>query len=306
MCKFTSLPQFTRLKNLIMKSTNKSLSSKRIFFLVVLSMISFSANSILCRLALSSYLIDPASFTLVRLTSGAITLFALHYLSSKELRSGGSWREAFILFIYVASFSLAYTNISASNGALILFGTVQITMVLSGLLRGERLYWTQWIGFIIALIGLVCLLSPGITAPSLISSLFMIVAGVAWGNYSVFGRGSVNPIQDTAGNFILSIPFAVIFYIFSITNNSQLINLGTIYAFLSGVIASGLGYAMWYAALPHLSTFQSASVQLCVPIITALAGSLFMDEMLSTRLLLTSVMILGGVGMVISKKHISE
>jgi drug/metabolite transporter (DMT)-like permease len=288
-----------------MKATDKSISSKKILILVTLSMISFSANSILCRLALSSYLIDAASFTLVRLVSGAIALIGIHYLYTKQLMLGGSWREALMLFIYVASFSLAYANISASNGALILFGTVQVTMVLHGLLRGERLYWTQWIGFFIALIGLFCLLSPGITAPSLVSSCLMIIAGIAWGHYSLFGRGSVNPIRDTAGNFILSIPFAVMFYVISIKNNIQLINLGTIYAFVSGAITSGVGYAMWYAALPYLSTIQSSSVQLSVPIITAVAGALFMSETLSTRLFLTSIMILGGITMVLTKKSLS-
>ena len=292
-------------KKSIMNSTDKSLSSKKIMIFVILSMVSFSANSILCRLALSSYLIDAASFTLVRLASGAITLFAIHYLYTKQLMLGGSWHEALMLFIYVASFSLAYVNISASNGALILFGSVQITMILHGLLRGERLYWSQWIGFFIALLGLFCLLSPGLTTPSLVSSCLMIIAGIAWGHYSLFGRGSVNPIRDTAGNFILSIPFAIIFYVISIKNNMQLVNLGTMYAFFSGAITSGVGYAMWYAALPYLSTIQSSSVQLSVPIITAVAGAIFMSETLSTRLFLTSIMILGGITMVMTKKSIS-
>lgn len=270
--------------------------------LTAAAMTAFAANSILCRLALSHGSIDPASFTLVRIGAGVATLWLILAIRRKADRIAGTWRGAVTLFAYAAAFSWAYITLSASTGALLLFGAVQATMVATGLVRGETLTTWQWIGFVLALGGLAALLVPGASAPPVVGSLLMLAAGVAWGAYSLLGRGAADPLADTAGNFLRALPMAALaFAVASMIGTHQGPD-GLFYAALSGAIASGLGYTIWYAALPSLSPLQGASVQLSVPVLTALAGTVTLAEGVSVRLALTSVAILGGIALVIASR----
>ena len=270
--------------------------------LTVAAMIAFAANSILCRLALAHSSIDPASFTLIRIGSGVVALWIILGTGRKVRAVGGSWRGAFALFTYAGAFSWAYVTLSASTGALLLFGTVQATMVITGLVRGENLTAPQWLGFVLSLGGLTALLIPGASAPPLAGALLMMTAGVAWGAYSLLGRRSADPLAATAGNFLRAFPLAAVAFALASAAGIHLAPDGVLYAVLSGALASGVGYTIWYAALPSLSPVQGASVQLSVPVITALAGTLTLGEGISVRLALTSMAILGGIGLVIARR----
>lgn len=274
--------------------------SGRAIALTVAAMIAFAANSILCRLALAHSSIDPASFTIVRIGSGVVALWLILAVSRKATSVGGTWRGALALFAYAAAFSFAYVTLSASTGALLLFGAVQATMVMTGLVRGDRLAAPQWLGFVLSLAGLAALLLPGASAPPLTGALLMITAGIAWGAYSLIGRGASDPLVATAGNFLRALPLAAVAFAVAAPMGAHQAPDGVLYAVLSGAIASGVGYTIWYAALPSLSAVQGASVQLSVPVLTALAGTLTLGEGISTRLALTSIAILGGIGLVIA------
>lgn len=278
------------------------LPSPRTVGLTVVAMLAFAANSILCRLALAQGAIDPASFTLVRIVSGVVTLWLIFGLSGRARTVGGSWRAGFALFAYAAAFSFAYITLSAGAGALLLFGAVQATMVATGLVRGERLARLQWLGFIAALAGLAALLAPGVSAPPLVGACLMLAAGVAWGAYSLFGRGAADPLAATGGNFLRALPMAAVLLAAAAFVGLKGDATGIVYAVLSGAVASGLGYSIWYAALPGLSPAQGASVQLSVPVITAIAGTLMIGEAITPRLVLCSVTILGGIALVIGSK----
>lgn len=285
-----------------MSGSASHLPSLRTIALTAVAMLAFAANSILCRLALAHGAIDPASFTLVRIASGVATLWLILALSGRARAVGGSWRAGFALFAYAATFSFAYISLSAGSGALLLFGAVQATMVTTGLVRGERLAGLQWIGFVAALGGLAALLAPGVSAPPIVGACLMLAAGVAWGAYSLFGRGAVDPLAATAGNFMRALPMAA-----ALLAAAALFGLkgevsGFVYAILSGAIASGLGYTIWYAALPGLSPAQGASVQLSVPVITAVAGAFMIGETITLRLALCSLAILGGIALVIGSR----
>ena len=214
----------------------------------------------------------------------------------------GSWRAAFALFVYAAAFSLAYITLSAGAGALLLFGAVQATMVTTGLVRGERLTASQWFGYVVALVGLAALLTPGAAAPPIRGALLMLTAGIAWGAYSLLGRGAVDPLAATAGNFLRALPMAVILLGLAAMFGTKLDQSGLVYAIMSGAVASGLGYTIWYAALPGLSPAQGASVQLSVPVITALIGTITLGEAITVRLTLSSVAILGGIAFVMASR----
>lgn len=271
--------------------------------LTVAAMIAFAANSILCRLALAQGSIDPASFTLIRIGSGVVTLWVILAAGRKLRAVGGTWRGALALFAYAGAFSWAYVTLPASTGALLLFGAVQATMVITGLVRGERLTAPQWLGLVLSLAGLAALLAPGASAPPLVGALLMITAGVAWGIYSLLGRRSADPLVATAGNFLRALPLAAVaFAAAASTAGTHQASEGIVYAVLSGAVASGVGYTIWYAALPSLSPAQGASVQLSVPVITALAATLTLGEGVSVRLALTSMAILGGIGLVIASR----
>ncbi len=272
----------------------------RTIALTAIAMLAFAANSILCRLALARSGIDPASFTLIRIVSGAAMMAAICAVARGRRPSGGSWRAALALFAYAAAFSFAYVSLPAEVGALLLFGAVQATMVITGIVRGEHPTPGQWVGLALALAGLAALVAPGVSAPPLAGAILMLGAGVSWGAYSLMGRRSADPLGATAGNFLRAVPMAVVLALPLIRETPPL--AGLTYAALSGAAASGLGYTIWYAALPGLSAAEGASVQLSVPVITALAGAALLAEPITLRLSLASAAILGGIGLVIASR----
>jgi drug/metabolite transporter (DMT)-like permease len=266
-------------------------------------MIAFAGNSLLCRAALQHTTIDAASFTTIRLISGALMLWLVVLLRRGKYTGGGGWLSAFALFAYAAGFSFAYVSLSAATGALLLFGAVQATMIGYGIWTGERLLKLQIVGLVLALVGLTALLLPGLSAPPLYGSVLMLGAGVAWGIYSLRGKGAGDPTTVTAGNFLRAVPSAAALSIITL-NVSSLDTAGFWYAVSSGALASGIGYAIWYTALPALNATNAASVQLSVPVIAALGGVVILGEPITLRLVLASVAILGGIALVIlEKKH---
>ena len=275
---------------------------------VSLAMLAFTSNSLLCRLALKHTGIDPTSFTLVRLASGALMLLLVVRLKRGVVTpaNSGNWWSAAALFAYAACFSLAYVSMSAATGALLLIGAVQATMIGYGVARGERLSLLQAAGFALALCGLVGLMLPGLTTPSLLGSLSMLCAGVAWGVYSLRGkllqsRSASNPTLVTADNFMRTVPMALGLSLLMVQHLAW-DSAGLTYAVVSGAIASGLGYALWYQALPALKATHAATVQLSVPVIAALGGVLFLGETLTLPMLLASAAILGGIALVILER----
>jgi len=265
--------------------------------LTALAMTAFAGNSLLCRLALQHTAIDPASFTTVRLLSGALVLWAL--VRWRGQRPAGDWWSAGVLFVYAAAFSYAYLSLSAGTGALLLFGAVQATMLGWGLWRGQRLRLGQTAGLVLAMGGLVALLWPGVTAPPAVGALLMLSAGVAWGVYSLRGRGAGDPTAVTAGNFVRAAVLAVPLVLAALPW-AQVDAAGLLWALCSGAVTSGLGYAVWYTALKGLHPTSSASVQLSVPVLTALGGVTFLSEPLTLHLTLCSAAILGGIAWVIA------
>ena len=265
--------------------------------LTAVAMLAFAGNSLLCRLALQHSGIDPASFTTVRLLSGAVVLWAL--VRWQGQRPAGDWGSAAALFVYAAAFSLAYLSLSAGTGALLLFGAVQATMLGWGLWRGQRLGRGQTAGLVLAMGGLVALLMPGVTAPPAVGALLMIAAGVAWGVYSLRGRGAGDPTAVTAGNFVRAAALALALGLAGLPW-ATFDPVGLLWAVCSGAVTSGLGYAVWYTALKGLQPTSSASVQLSVPVLTALGGAVFLSEPVTVRLALCSLAILGGIAWVIA------
>jgi len=270
----------------------------RAALLTMLAMLAFAGNSILCRLALKETSIDPASFTGLRLLSGALALWLIVRLRRPDSAGSGNWISAFALFAYAAAFSVAYVKLTAATGALLLFGAVQISMIGYGISRGERLRLLQWLGLGLATIGLLVLLLPGLSTPPLGAALMMLLSGVAWGVYSVRGRGAGDATRVTAGNFMRALPFAALLVALS-WQSTPLDTLGAVYAMASGALASGAGYALWYAVLPLLATSTAATVQLSVPVITALGGVMLLSERLTFSLTLASITLLCGIAMVI-------
>lgn len=273
----------------------------RIVVLTSLAMVAFAGNSILCRIALEETEIDAGSFTTIRLISGAAALWLI--VQFRGSRSGtGNWASAFALFVYAAGFSFAYTSLTAATGALLLFGAVQATMIGYGVWTGERLRGLQLVGLGLALGGLVGLLLPGLTAPPLIGSLLMLGAGAAWGLYSIRGKGSGDATRVTAGNFARAVPIALISSVL-LHEQFSVDGTGAWYAFLSGALTSGIGYAIWYTALPALRATSAATVQLTVPVIAALGGIVLLGEPLTLRLVLASIAIVGGIAMFLRAKQ---
>lgn len=274
----------------------------RTLMLTVLAMLAFAGNSLLCRAALRDSQIDPTSFTALRLLSGALTLWLLLYLRKGPSAASGNWYGALALFIYAAAFSYAYLHLDAGAGALLLFGSVQLSMITWGLLKGERLHRLQIVGLVLAAGGLLALLLPGTTTPSVSASLLMVLSGIAWGAYSLLGKTTPDPLAATAGNFIRTLPIITVLCLLALSW-LEWDTAGVIYALLSGGLMSGIGYAIWYAALPGLAAIQAASVQLSVPLLTALAGGLLLGETLTGRLLIAGLAILGGLALVLRLKH---
>ena len=273
----------------------------RVVILTFLAMIAFASNSLLCRAALNHTSIDPASFTSIRLASGAVVLWLLVKLRSGVHQGSGNWLSAFALFAYAAGFSYAYISLPAATGALLLFGAVQTTMIGHGLWSGERLRMPQIAGLVLACSGLVGLLLPGLLAPPLVGSILMLGAGVAWGVYSLRGKGVKDPITVTAGNFLRAVAFTAVLSL-SMLNQTSIDGSGLWLAVCSGALASGVGYAIWYTALPALKATTAATVQLSVPVIAALGGVAILDETITLRLALSSVAVLGGIALVILEK----
>lgn len=275
------------------------------YLLTTLAMLAFAANSILCRLALVEYggegSIDAASFTSIRLITGAITLAVILLirtgsLKPQELRP----LPVVMLFTYAICFSFSYIDIAAGTGALILFGSVQLTMILSGLLRGERPSYLAWVGILLAFAGLIYLLLPGVSAPSLANALLMVIAGLAWGIYSLAGKRVSNPLVATSWNFIGTVPLVLISWLI-FHADLHITQKGLILAILSGAIASAMGYVIWYSALTYLTATRAATVQLTVPVIAATGGVLLLSEPVTLRLIIASITVLGGVYLTIRK-----
>lgn len=274
----------------------------RMIILTVITMIAFAGNSLLCRIALKHTGIDAASFTSIRLISGAAMLWLVARLFRATQTGKGNWPSAFALFAYAAGFSFAYISLPAATGALLLFGAVQATMIGYGIWAGERLHGLQLVGLVFALGGLVGLLLPGLTAPPLVGSILMLGAGVAWGIYSLRGKGAGDPTRVTAGNFLRAVPLAAVLSVV-MNEGITLDGAGVWYAVASGALASGIGYAIWYSVLPALKATNAATVQLSVPVIAALGGALFLGEAVTLRLVLASIAILGGIALVILVKR---
>nr|WP_314872777.1 DMT family transporter [uncultured Pseudomonas sp.] len=266
---------------------------------ILLSLLAFAANSVFCRLALRDGAIDATAFTAIRLGSGAVVLAALVYCTRRPCRPAGSWAAGLALFAYAWLFSLAYLQLGAGTGALILFGAVQVSMFGIGLCRGEPLQRKVLLGMLIAFAGLLALLLPGIDAPPLASALVMLGAGVAWGVYSLLGKGSADPLAATAGNFLRSLPLVLVAVVAIALSGASLrwSGAGVLYALGSGVLASGAGYSLWYSVVKHISSQQAATMQLSVPVLAALGGVLLLGEPLTWRLGLSSLVVLGGVAM---------
>lgn len=262
-------------------------------------MVAFAGNSLLCRMALGGGAVDAAGFTAIRFCSGALALLLLAAVSGTLSTSarGGSWPSATVLFVYAFPFAFAYAHLTTGTGALVLFGTTQITMIVAGLRAGERPSRLDWLGLAIALAGLLWLVMPGLsTSPSPAGVALMFVAGIAWGAYSLLGRGSTGPMADVTGTFLRLSPLtlAVMAVVWPSTHVSA---RGAILAALSGVVTTGGGYVIWYYALRHLTAMRASILQLSVPALAALGGVLVLDEPATVRLLTAAALILGGVGL---------
>ena len=293
-----------------MPSSNNlnSVTTFKTVVFTLLALIAFAANSVICRAALKEKLIDPGAFTVIRLVSGAAVLILLVYfrhLKKNTKRSKGSWISAFMLFMYAAAFSFAYVSLDTATGALIIFGTVQITMITYALFKGYKMQGTEWLGMFLAFLGFAYLMLPGAQAPPILGAIIMTVSGIGWGMYSVLGKKSKNPLEDTAYNFLRSIPF-LLFILYFLLNEQNYAVEGILLALLSGIVTSGLGYTIWYMALKGLTTIQASIVQLSVPVLAGIGGFLFLNEVISLRLWLSALLILGGILLLNIKKSRSK
>ena len=273
----------------------------RVFLWTALAMVAFAGNSLLCRAALKDTAIDAATFSTIRMASGAIALWIIVRVRDGARPPEGSWLSAFWLVAYAIAFSFAYLTLTAATGALLLFGAVQATMIGAGLLKGERFTALQLGGVALALGGLAGLLLPGVSAPPPLGAALMLFAGLSWGFYSLRGRGAGDATRVTAGNFARAVPFAVLASILALARVSA-DTQGMLLAVASGAITSGVGYAIWYTALTNLKATVAATVQLSVPPIAALGAVLFLGESITLRLVACSVAILGGIAVVVTRR----
>jgi len=243
------------------------------------SLFAFAGNSVLCRLALGEAQLDPASFTIIRLLSGIVMLMLISsiFQIKNSSKSKGSWFSALMLYVYAVTFSYAYISLDTGTGALILFGSVQLTMVLISLISGNRLRLIEWL------------------------FILMAISGIAWGIYTLMGKTSQQPLKDTAFNFLRTLPFVLALIIIQL-NHTNLSQQGIILALISGAITSGIGYSIWYIAVGGLSTIQAGVVQLLVPIIAAIGGVVFAQELISVRLIFSSILVLGGIMLITSSQ----
>jgi drug/metabolite transporter (DMT)-like permease len=271
--------------------------------LTLFALVAFAANSILCRLALGSGSIDAASYATIRLASGAGALLPLAlWRGRSSVREVGSWPSAAMLFLYAVPFSFAYLTLTVGTGSLILFAAVQATMISAGLVSGERPHPFQWVGLLLALSGLIYLVRPGLAAPSPVGAALMALAGIGWGAYSLRGRRSGNPLADTGGNFLRAAAPAAAVSLLAL-GAAHASARGIALALAAGAGASGIGYVVWYTALPRLSATRAATVQLAVPVLAAAGGVALLGEHVTLRLVLASIAILGGVGLAVSARE---
>jgi drug/metabolite transporter (DMT)-like permease len=269
----------------------------KVFLYTFFAMIAFAGNSLLCRLALTHTAMDVASFTSIRIISGALVLWLVVRIRDGSFSVDGNWLSAFALFAYAAGFSFAYVSLPAGTGALLLFAAVQATMITYGLCTGDRLHIRQLFGLLLAFTGLVYLLLPGYSTPPIGSALLMLGAGIAWGVYSLHGRRAHDALRTTTGNFIRAVSFAALLSLVMLPHLSVDAS-GLRYALLSGGVASGLGYVIWYKAMRYLKATSAATVQLSVPVIVAVGGVVLLSEPVSFRLFFASAAILGGIVLV--------
>ena len=273
---------------------------QRTLGLTALALVAFAGNSILCRMALGERLIDPVGFTAVRLGAGAAFLWLVTTLrAGAPQRPPGHWGSALALFVYASAFSFAYVSLGAGTGALLLFSAVQLTMILAGFRAGERPRPREWIGFVLAIGGLVILVRPGLSAPSPGGAALMAAAGASWGVYSLRGRGSKEPLRNTAGNFLLTLPMAALLVLVTGSQGAWEAR-GVALATASGALASGAGYSIWYAALPALTATRAALVQLLVPVLAAAGGVVLLHEAVPLRLPISAALVLGGVALAVT------
>jgi drug/metabolite transporter (DMT)-like permease len=270
-----------------------------------LALLAFAGNSVLCRLALGDNTIDAASFTAIRLLSGIVVLFLIIKLkhSSDESQARGSWTAALFLFSYATSFSYAYLSLDTGIGALVLFVTVQISMITMGLFSGHKLNTIEWWGIFLASFGFIYLMLPSLTTPSLIGFILMSISGVAWAGYTLIGKSSINPLLDTAYNFLRTFPLIITLILVSLKDN-YIMTTGIYMAILSGGLASAIGYTFWYMALKELSSVHASVVQLLVPIIATAGGIIFSAEIITPRFVISTLIILSGILMVTTGQYL--
>jgi drug/metabolite transporter (DMT)-like permease len=275
-------------------------------------MLAFSTNAIICRWTLDNGLIDPVSFSSFRLGAGAVMLFIVMALSGPQQTNNkiktttmpsqkGDWKASLYLFSYAVTFSYGYVAISTATGALVLAGVVQLTMIGYALRSGDRLHGAEWLGLILALIGLIYLMYPKLTSPSWWGLIMVMISAYSWAMYSLNGRHSLNPMADTAYNFYRTLPmvFLLIAFTLAFTNVINLTVIGVAMAILSGGVTSGLGYIIWYKALPRLSSSLASACQLLVPLFAAFGASWLIDEAITLHFLLAAAMMLGGLTLVL-------
>ncbi|MGK3189219.1 DMT family transporter [Enterobacter soli] len=265
---------------------------------IIIAMIAFAGNSVLCRVALKGIHADPISFSSLRLISGAIALFLFLHIASERKKPEINWLNALFLSVYVFSFSIAYVSLSTGTGALLLFGTVQLVMTVWGLVQGEKIAALKTIGIVWALAGITVLLLPGAERPSFLSSSMMVISGLAWALYSISGKNVTDAVASTAGNFILSIPIALIIPLF-FYSDLHIDFTGLTLGVIAGALTSGGAYLLWYSLLPSLKASTASTIQLSVPCLATLGGVIFMDETLTLQIALSTVIILVGIGFVI-------
>ena len=288
------------LQHDVKRSYNVNALPKTTIACTTFALLAFAGNSVLCRLALGGNAIDAASFTVIRLLSGIVVLTVILATTSRNRKaaSKGSWLASLMLMLYAVTFSFAYLTLATGTGALILFGAVQLTMIFAGIRVGERPPAGAWFGILLAVGGFIYLIFPGLTAPSPLGAALMTMAGIAWGLYSLKGRKVTDATATTMGNFVRTVPFALMVSLVFLMR-FDLSSEGAVLAILSGAITSGIGYVIWYAALPGLASIHAATVQLSVPVLAALGGTLFLSESLTLRLLLAAIAILCGIAIVL-------
>ena len=271
--------------------------------LTAAAMVAFAANSLLCRMALGRELIDAASFTSIRIAAGAVTLLLILLIRGNRTKIVPDWPGVAALFGYMLCFSFAYLSLTAGTGALLLFGAVQLTMFIYAIRGGERFTSVAWAGLCAAFAGLVYLVAPGVAAPDPTGAVLMVTAGIAWGAYSLIGRSANRPLLATTANFLYSVPPTIGLSLIFL-GSASVSSTGALLAVASGALASGLGYAIWYAALPGLTAGRAATVQLSVPVIAAIGGVLLLSEQITVRLVVASSLTIGGIWLVLRSRGV--